>query len=334
MASRPAHHRPGGGFQNPDPKGAPRPVGDLLRWFRERGRTRRERPDPPASVFERKTPRFGQVEGQGGVGVTWLGHSTVLLEFQGLTVLTDPILSEHAAPLPLPRLRRWVPAPVGVAGLPHVDLVLVSHNHYDHLDRPTVRALARRFPEAIWCTPLGNGALLRRFGARLVHEMDWWEEMELTGGRVTCTPAQHFSARGLHDRDRALWSGFALRISGRSAWFAGDSGYFGGFREIGERVGPFDLALVPTGAYDPRWFMRPVHMDPTEGVQAVLDVAARGLPRLVPIHWGTFKLTDEPMDEPPRLTREAWSAAGLPVDHLWLLAHGETRVLAASGHGA
>lgn len=332
MANRPPHHRPGGGFRNPDPRGAPRPVGDLLRWFRERGRTRRERPDPSPAVFTRATPRFAQPRRPGDLAVTWLGHSTALLEFAGLTVLTDPILSDYPAPIPVPRLRRWVPAPVGVSALPRVDLVLVSHNHYDHLDAPTVRALARRFPDAAWCTPLGNATLLRKLGARAVHEVDWWNEVKLAGAAtVTCTPAQHFSSRGLHDRDRALWAGFVVRAGGRTAWFAGDTGYFGGMREIGERAGSLDLVLAPAGAYDPRWFMRPVHMDPEEAVQATLDVADGQVPRLVPIHWGTFKLTDEPMDEPPRRTREAWRAAGLEEERLWLLAHGETRLLAGAG---
>ena len=335
MSLRPAHHRPGGGFQNPDPAGRPRARGELVRWFRERERTRRERPDPPPSVFPRATPTFGQATRSGDLAVTWLGHSSAVLEFQGLTALTDPILTTYASPIPMPRLGRWVPAPVEVAGLPEIHLVLVSHNHYDHLDAPTVKALARRFPDATWCTPLENGALLRRLGATRVHEMDWWDDMELAGGaRVTCTPAQHFSARGLHDRDRALWGGFHLRVGRRAAWFAGDSGYFPGFREIGARLGPPDLLLVPTGAYDPRWFMRPVHMDPEEGVQAARDVAGDTTPRMVPVHWGTFKLTDEPMDEPPRRTREAWRAAGLPDDRLWLLQHGETRLLAGDGAGS
>jgi N-acyl-phosphatidylethanolamine-hydrolysing phospholipase D len=254
-----------------------------------------------------------------------MGHSTVLVEFAGFRLLTDPVWGAYASPFPAPSLRRWVEPPLPVEELPPLDLILVSHNHYDHLDAPTVRDLARLQPHAEWLTPLGVASLLRRLGVRRVKELDWWQEADVGPAVVAATPAQHFSARGIYDRNRTLWAGFAVRAAGRAIYFAGDTGYFPEFGPIGRRLGPFDVVMLPVGAYEPRWFMGPVHMNPEDAVQAYRDVGQA--PALVPIHWGTFKLTDEPMDEPPRRTREAWAAAGLPEDRLWLLRHGETRLL-------
>jgi N-acyl-phosphatidylethanolamine-hydrolysing phospholipase D len=340
------HHAPAGGFRNPWSGAEPKGLANLLRWFAERHTTRRPPPDPDPSVFPVMSPRLGQVRAAGDVAVTWIGHSTALLEFGSCTVLTDPIWGEYASPIPTGRLRRWVPAPIPVNALPRVDLVLLSHNHYDHLDARTVRALAEQQPRIEWCVPLGLAALLRRLGVSRVTEFDWWDVHPIGTASVAATPAQHFSARGVHDRNRTLWCGFTVRVGSRAAYFAGDTAYHPEFAEIGRRLGPFDLQLLPVGAYEPRWFMRVVHMNPEEAVRAFGEVAggsagaAEGAGRaavegggsvLVPIHWGTFKLTDEPMDEPPRRTRESWSAAGGDPARLWLLAHGETRQLQAPG---
>ncbi|HMV31545.1 MAG TPA: MBL fold metallo-hydrolase [Gemmatimonadales bacterium] len=324
--TRPPHHRPGGGYQNPWPASNPRGFSHLVRWFFERNFTNRPAPDPPRSVFEVATPEFGRA-GPDGLAVTWLGHSTALVEAGGVTILTDPIFGTYASPIPTASLKRWVDPPVPVAGLPRVDLVLLSHNHYDHLDAPTVRELATRQPEATWCTPLGNAELLRSLGVARIEEFDWWQEREVGRARVGCTPAKHFSARGLHDRSRALWGGFTVAAGGRRIYFAGDTAYHPEFAQVGERLGPFDLVLMPVGAYEPRWFMHVVHVNPEEAVRAFRDLAggADPPPRMVPIHWGTFKLTDEPMDEPPRRAEQAWREAGLPPDRLCRLRHGETR---------
>jgi N-acyl-phosphatidylethanolamine-hydrolysing phospholipase D len=267
---------------------------------------------------------MGLARPSGALAVTWLGHSAVVIEVAGFRILTDPIFSDYAAPFPVPSLRRWVPVPLPLEALPPLDAVLISHNHYDHLDAPTVRQLARLQPAIRWVTPLGNAALLRRYGAREVRELDWWQELTLGPARIALTPAQHFSARGVHDRNRALWGGFAITAGGRRVFFAGDTGYHPAFGAIAERYGPFDVQLLPVGAYEPRWFMRSMHMDPTDALRAYHDLR-RGI--LVPIHWGTFKLTDEPMDEPPKRMRQEWLEAGLPEGQLWLLRHGETRVV-------
>jgi len=288
-------------------------------------------------VFPLVKPRLGQARTRGDLAVTWMGHSTALLEFAGCTVLTDPIWGDFASPVPAGQLRRWVQVPIGLDALPSVDVVLLSHNHYDHLDARTVRVLAERQPQIEWCVPLGLGKLLKRLGAARVQEFDWWDERSIGPARVGATPAQHFSARGVHDRNCTLWCGFTVRVGSRAVYFAGDTAHHPEFAEIGRRLGPFDMQLLPVGAYEPRWFMRVVHMNPEEAVQAFGEVAGRagtaGVdntgPVLVPIHWGTFKLTDEPMDEPPRRTREMWDAVGRSPADLWLLQHGETRVLGA-----
>lgn len=321
----PPHHA-SRGFRNPWPGSEPQGLANLLRWFAER-HTSQLPPDPHPSVFPLEQPRLGQVPGEGGLAATWLGHSAVLLEFPGCTVLTDPMLGEIAAPLPAGRLKRWVPVPIPVEALPRIDIVLLSHNHYDHLDAPTVRELARRQPNTAWCVPLGLGKLLSRLGVRRVEEFDWWDSRALDAARVTATPAQHFSARGVHDRNATLWCGFSVRVGERAVFFAGDTAHHPEFAAIGSRLGPFDLLLLPVGAYQPRWFMRVVHMDPAEALAAYGELAGGASPAFLPIHWGTFKLTDEPMDEPPRVTRRLWEEAGRAGERLWLLRHGETRVL-------
>jgi N-acyl-phosphatidylethanolamine-hydrolysing phospholipase D len=318
----PTHHDPRGGFRNPWPDSAPKGFAPLLRWIAERRTIRRPAPDPPASAFPLGTPRPGQARGS-DLAATWIGHSTVLLELGPVRVLTDPIWSDFASPVPAPSLRRWVPAPLPLEALPALSVVLISHNHYDHLDAPTVRRLARLQPDAAWVTPLGNAPLLRRLGVRRVIELDWWETAEANGVTLGATPAQHFSARGVHDRNRALWSGFGVQAAGLRAFFAGDTGYHPEFGAIAGQFGPFDLSLLPVGAYEPRWFMRAMHMNPEDALAAYRDLGG-GI--LIPIHWGTFKLTDEPMDEPPARTRRAWTEAGHRAEDLWLLRHGETRL--------
>jgi L-ascorbate metabolism protein UlaG (beta-lactamase superfamily) len=266
------------------------------------------------------------------VAATWIGHSTVLLQLAGRNVLTDPMFGERASPVGFAGPRRWAPPGVSLADLPPIHTVLLSHNHYDHLDAGSVRALARRWPEAEWHVPLRLAPLMRHLGVRRVVERDWWQAAASGPLTVTATPAQHFSGRTPLDRDRTLWCGWVIAAPGRRVLFAGDTGYHPVFGEIARRLGPFDVALLPIGAYEPRWFMRPAHMNPEEAVQAFGDLRrAAGAQVLVPIHWGTFNLTDEPRTEPPERARAAWEAAGLAPDGLWLLRPGETRALRKIG---
>jgi N-acyl-phosphatidylethanolamine-hydrolysing phospholipase D len=322
----PSHHRPGGGFRNPWVENAVPAFGSLLKWMLVHRTTRPRPKDPEPSVFPLvphsfPTPRAAESQ----ITVTWVGHSSLLLQLGGLNILTDPMWSQRASPFAFAGPRRWVRPGVALEDLPPIDVVLQSHNHYDHLDDRTVRALASAHPDAAWLVPLGLAAFIRPRGVRRVTELDWWQEAGVGPVHFTGLPAQHFSGRRLGDRGATLWCGWALAArNGRRIYFAGDTGHHPEFGLIGERCGPFDVALLPIGAYEPRWFMRYVHMNPEEAVSAFQALNARAM---VPIHWGTFKLTDEAMDEPPVRARAAWKAAGLPADQYRQLAHGETLVL-------
>ena len=204
--------------------------------------------------------------------------------------------------------------------LPSISLVLLSHNHYDHCDLPTLRLLERRFHPPV-VTPLGNGPLLRSAGFRQVEEVDWWETASAAPLPITVTPAQHFSARGMFDRNHALWGGFLIEARGLHILHAGDSGYGPHFREIGARLGPIDLALLPIGAYEPRWFMKDIHMNPAEAVQAHLDLAAR---QSIAMHFDTFQLTPEGIDEPVRELGKALRERGVPAERFRTAEVGES----------
>lgn len=251
--------------------------------------------------------------------ITWIGHSTFLVRMEGVTFLTDPIFSSRASPVSFAGPRRLQPPGVPLEELPRVDFVTVSHDHYDHADLPTWRALARR--GVLFVVPLNMGDLVHSVGGRFV-ALDWWQSLEFKSVRIHCVPAQHFSGRGITDHHQRLWAGWVVEGKDRKFFHAGDTGYFSGFQEIGERLGPIDLAAVPIGAYEPPSIMRFVHMNPEEAVQAARDVRAR---RVVAMHWGTFDLTDEPLQEPPKRFSAAARQLGYADHDAWVLAVGETR---------
>jgi L-ascorbate metabolism protein UlaG (beta-lactamase superfamily) len=231
--------------------------------------------------------------------------------------------SRRAGPLNLlgpPRVRR--PA-VRFEDLPPISTVLLSHNHYDHCDMPTLRRIAKRFDPVV-VTPLGNARIVRRAGLRRVEELDWWDAATVATGRVTLTPAYHFSARTPFDRNRALWGGFVLEAGPRRIYFAGDTATADYFPDIPRRLGPLDLALFPIGAYEPRWFMKVVHVNPAEAVQAHVEL---GGPPTIGMHFGTFRLTSEGIDDPPRALRDALRAAGIPEERFRVPGFGETVTL-------
>lgn len=337
----PAHHRPGGGFRNPWPLQGQHGLSGVARWMVQRLRRRLlgqlpAEPDP--SAFRRmvaavRSPRADRTQ----LLATWVGHSTFLLQVGDVNVLTDPMWGERASPVSFAGPRRWVPPGIPLEALPPIDLVLQSHDHYDHLDRGTVEWLGAHHPQAHWCAPRGVGARLRGFGIESVTELDWWETTSVAGLDILCTPARHFSGRGVHDRDATLWCGWCATSPRHRVFVAGDTGPHPEFGRIAERAGPFDLVLMPIGAYEPRWFMGPVHVAPEEAVAAceeIRAVAAAGHRGVVAaMHWGTFKLTDEAMDEPPRRMVDVWASRGLPAADLWVPAHGETRQIAADGAG-
>jgi L-ascorbate metabolism protein UlaG (beta-lactamase superfamily) len=255
------------------------------------------------------------------IAATFIGHSTFLLQVGGICVLVDPIWSKRCSPVSFAGPRRARRPGQSLEALPGVDLLLVSHNHYDHMDLPTLRRVRRRWsPPA--ATGLGNARHLAKAGIRSAVELDWWQSAQFAGARVTYVPAQHFSSRGLYDRNRSLWGGFVIEAAGAVVYFAGDSGYCPHFAEIGRRFPRIDLALLPIGAYEPRWFMRQQHVNPEEAVQAHRDLRPR---RSLGMHFGTFQLTDEAIDAPVAALRDARHRAGVAPEEFDVLAFGETR---------
>ena len=228
-----------------------------------------------------------------GLRATWLGHSTVLLEIDGMRVLTDPVWGQRASPFSFAGPRRFQPVPVDIAALPPLDAVLISHDHYDHLDYPSIRALAAL--EVPFITSLGVGMHLEAWGvpAERITELDWWEYAVVGGLTITAAPAHHFSGRGLRDRNATLWSSFAVRGERHGVFFSGDTGLSPLFSEIGARLGPFDLVMIEVGAFHPSWGH--VHLGPQNALQAWSQL---GSGRLLPVHWGTFNLAMHPWQEP------------------------------------
>lgn len=257
--------------------------------------------------------------------VTWIGHATSLVQYRGVNYLTDPHLTQYPFRFDIWVQPRQTQPALSFDDLPDIDFVVISHNHYDSLDHRTVEM----FGDSVqWYVPLGLRTWFIDMGisAERVVELDWWESHRYNDRvEVTFTPAQHWSRRGPWDTNESLWGGWAIDIDGFNSWFAGDTGYNADyFTAIGERLGPFRLAMIPIGAYAPRYFMAPVHIDPAQAVSVHLDVRAQ---QSVPVHWGTFMLTIEPLLEPPRLLVEEMQRRGLPVDRFRPLKIGETLVL-------
>jgi L-ascorbate metabolism protein UlaG (beta-lactamase superfamily) len=265
-------------------------------------------------------PRRPPTPGPEEVVVTFVGHATFLIQTAVTTALIDPVYSRRASPLPFAGPRRARAPGVRFDDLPPISLVLLSHNHYDHCDLGALQQLERRFHPRV-VTPLGNGRLLRSAGMGQVEEIDWWQAASAAPLPITLTPAQHFSARHMLDRNRALWGGFLIQAGGRRILFAGDTGYGPHFREIAARLSPIDLALLPIGAYEPRWFMKDIHMNPAEAVQAHLDLSAR---RSIAMHFGTFQLTPEGIDEPVHELSKAVRERGVPPERFQALEAGES----------
>ena len=328
----PNHHRPKGGFRNPWPSAEVHGFKDFLKWSLIERRRNPRRPDPDPASFVRTDPAFTIPRGDPEqLTITWVGHTSFLIQIAGLNVLTDPIWSQRASPVQFVGPRRWVPPAIEFDRLPPIDVVMISHDHYDHLDTNTISRLVERYPAVVWHVPLGLAEFLKRSGARDIIELDWWGENSVAALKLTCVPAQHFSGRTLGRRNQTLWCGWTLRAPERSVFFAGDTALHPEFATIGQRCGPFELAILPIGAYEPRWFMGAVHMNPDDCIKAITQLAgAQKGERLLmaAAHWGTFKLTDEPMDEPPALMRELWQAAGFDPTNLWIMRHGETRTVA------
>ena len=247
----------------------------------------------------------------------------------GLNILTDPIFSDRASPVQFSGPKRTTPTPITLAQLPHIDLVVISHNHYDHLDRQTVLALKdQKGGSPLFAAPLGIHQWFLDQGISNVQKFDWWQTEsqlpQLKGLAVTFVPSQHWSARTPFDRHATLWGSWVFQADGFTTFFSGDTGYSKDFKDIAQRFGKFDLALIPVGAYEPRWFMQDQHVNPAEAVAIHQDLSAA---LSIGIHWGTFELTDESLDQPMIDLPKALDAAGVGRDKFVMLKHGETRVV-------
>ncbi len=314
-----AHILPNG-FRNTDPAFVPPSIWERLMFIPSRTWTTTFYPRTSGLpvVDHAATDRL---HGDTGTTVTWIGHSTLLVRLDGMTILTDPQWSERASPVSFAGPKRFTPPGVPFEQLPPVDVVLISHDHYDHLDVDTVQRLAT-VHNPLFLAPLGLKAWFADLGITKVEELDWWESREIRGLTLTCLPAQHFSGRTLWDHNRRLWSTWAVAGAGKRFFFAGDTGYYPGFKEIGSRFGPFDLAAIPIGAYVPPSMMRMIHITPEEALQLFADIQGRNF---AAVHWGTFDMTDEPVEEPPlRLNAEA-RRLGIDPARVWVFKHGETR---------
>jgi L-ascorbate metabolism protein UlaG (beta-lactamase superfamily) len=261
----------------------------MMQWLSHRERIAWR----PQIATRRGAPPPQRLE-QGQLRATFINHSTVLLQLGELNIITDPIWSNYASPVQFAGPRRHREPGLRFEDLPPIDIVLLSHNHYDHLDTPTLLRLQRRDAPTVYC-PLGVARRVRRLGFHSIVELDWWQQQEFRDARIHCVPAQHFSARGLLDRNRTLWCGWHLETPEGGIFFAGDTGMGPHFDEIARRFAPPRLALLPIGAYRPRWFMGPVHMGPEEAIEAHAILRAHAS---LPIHHGTFSLADDGESEP------------------------------------
>ncbi|MGQ9922267.1 MAG: MBL fold metallo-hydrolase, partial [Desulfobacca sp.] len=327
----PAHHG-AGKFRNPHLAAKGR-WGDFWRWRFGLGPQEKTAlppetiPDYQPEVLTPDLNCLNHADPQ-TIQVTWLGHATFLVQVAGLNILTDPMFSDRASPVQFAGPKRLIPPPLRPEELPPIHAVVISHNHYDHLDRNSVKRLGSG---VTFFVPLGLATWFRQAGLPKVRELDWWQSAPFDRIRFHCVPVQHFSIRTPFDANRTLWAGWVLATPAGKIFFAGDTGYSPDFWDIGRRLGPMRLALIPIGGYMPRWFMRPMHLDPREAVQVHRDVGAQ---QSIGMHWGTFKLTEEPLAEPPLYLRQVLAEEQLPPEQFLILRCGETKVFAADPEAA
>lgn len=315
----PYHHNPTGGFRNL-PGGRKRKASsrEMSQFLRDELLSSSKVVAPDNHVLP-KAEALAQMAVAANPSVTWLGHASFIVRIANKTILTDPFISKAAGPLGIGP-KRFVDAPLSVKELPKVDVIVVSHDHYDHLDAHAIRKYRVKKTTQV-VVPLGLGPFFRKRGYPDVVEHDWWDSWSSDGLTITTLPAVHFSGRGLFDRNKTLWASFAFRSADESIWFSGDTAAGDVFREIGEREGPFDLALVAIGAYEPRSIMRSIHASPEEAVQIAREIGAK---QAVGMHWGTIRLTPEDAFEPPARFKQAADQQGYGADNAIMLKIGET----------
>lgn len=307
-----AHHDDNGRFFNPWTQKRAHPYLKLIKWLVfSRNRFRAEKKEPVS--FKVLRPDFNTLNSPGGDCITWLGHSTVLMRLGGKALITDPVFWDVNL-----LVRRKTPLPVDPMELPPIDYVLISHSHYDHLDTKSVKFL-KKASDPVFITGPGYEGYFKSIGVSKHLVLDWKEEFLAGDVRIVSLPVQHWSKRTLFDTDKMLWCSYLIERGETKYYWIGDTGYYEGYKEIGERWGPIDVLMVPVGAYEPRWFMKNHHVNPEEALKIARDVKAR---LMIPIHWGTFDLTDEPLSLPIKRLLEVHDAGKDPA--LVILDHGGT----------
>jgi L-ascorbate metabolism protein UlaG (beta-lactamase superfamily) len=314
-------HFDGNRFFNPTlPKGFAVSLRSALRMARE------PRSRWPAWVENKGVHRLNETRAVDEVAVTFVNHATFVIQTGGITILTDPVWSERTSPLRRIGPKRVRKPGVAFEELPRVDIILLSHNHYDHLDIATLTQLRQSFDPTVLAAA-GDARLVGPLGFKDMRELDWWDEIEFNETlKVTFVPAQHFSARGLLDRQRSLWGSYMIESRGRRVYFGGDTGYSTHFSDIRTRLGSPDIAMLGIGSYEPRWFMKPMHMNPAEAVCAHRDLGSR---QSIGMHFGTFQLSAEAIDQPQTDLKRALLEGGIPESEFVTLHEGETRIYRA-----
>ena len=274
-------------YKNTNGKSIDKPLTDLIKW-------RSNRSDPIISIIETSDGWKDIKLNQKNFGV-WVGHSTFYLNNGDLDILTDPIFSERASPIKFAGPKRLINTPLQISDINNIDIVVISHNHYDHLDIPSLKSIQKKFPNVVFLVPIGDKDLLRNYNLNNIYEFNWWESFTYKDTKFTFTPTQHWSARGIFDRNKSLWGGWFIETDSLKLFHAGDTGYSNDFKVIKEKLGIPDFAFIPIGAYDPEWFMGESHVNPEDAVRIMEDL---GRPDSFGMHWGTFTLTSEDTIEP------------------------------------
>ena len=274
-------------YKNTNGKSIDKPLSDLLEW-------RSNKTDPLISIIDTSQEWRSINSNQKNYGI-WIGHSTFFINNGDLDILTDPIFSKRASPIRFAGPKRLIDSPLQISDLKNVDIVVISHNHYDHLDIPSLKTIQKLFPEVIFLVPVGDKKLLKKYSLKNIYEFNWWESFSLKNTKFIFTPTQHWSARGIFDRNKSLWGGWFIKTESLKLFHAGDTGYSDDFKAIRAKLGSPDYAFIPIGAYDPEWFMGESHVNPEDAVQIMEDL---GNPDSFGMHWGTFTLTSEDTIEP------------------------------------
>lgn len=300
-------HHTSTGFKNTEPFTIPKK--DVLKWLFFR--IIKRLPKPPLHGYQAFNQQWWQPADFNETKNTiwWLGHATTLIRLNNMTIITDPMFSDYASPFQFIGTKRKTPPPSSIADLPHIDVITISHDHYDHLDYHTIRQLINRFPEVTLLVPLGLKQRIHRWGATKIIEMDWWQQQKIGSVIFTCTPARHWSQRTPFDRYKSLWCSWLFQSNNKNVFFMGDSGYTPTMREITKRYGAIDMAALAIGAYSPRWMMESQHVDPDEAVKLFQELECK---QAIAIHWGTFEMADESLDEPPAHLKSALQKAAIP----------------------